>query len=173
MRCSAMRQVISRSRPSLAFMGLIVTGILWLSLRPSRHQTPIAFGIARGSIFSVTNTTSREIVYRVSHPQFKCSGVWAEFLSPAEYIWQGTGQPLLPIPAEALAAGTSSTVAVSRPTHITAPLLATTWRVGVVWRYASPTRFQRLQDHAIKLISGCPPPLYTESQTNFSPEIPL
>src|SRR6185436_2702406 len=108
---SAMRRIISKSRLSVAFFALIVVGTLWFALWLSRHRNPIALGVAGHSAFCLTNTTSRQILFRVSRPQFKCDGVWAEFLPPAEFIWQGKGQPSLPIPAETLAGGTSSTVA--------------------------------------------------------------
>src|ERR1043166_4478080 len=110
-----MRQVISKFKPSLVFLALIILGTPCLTLWLSSDRNPIVLGIAGHSSFGLTNETSRQILYRVSHPQFKCNGVWAEFLGPAEFIWQGTGQPLLPIPAKALAAGTSSTVAFTRP----------------------------------------------------------
>ncbi len=165
-----MRGVISNFRPSLSF-SLFVVVTLCLSLCLSHHQNPIELGVAGHSAFGITNTTSRQILFRVSCPQFKCDGIWAEFSPPAEFIWQGTGQPLLPIPAGSLAAGTSSTVAVSRPFHITAPLNATAWRVGVVWSYSAQTRFQRLRDRAVELVTGRLPRLGRESYTNFSSEI--
>ena len=168
-----MRRAISKFRPSLAFLALIVVGTLCFALWLSRHRNPIALGVAGHSSFGLTNTTSRQILFRVSRPQFKCDGVWAEFSRPAEFIWQGMGQPLLPIPAESLAAGTSSTVAVSRPFHITAPLNATAWRVGVVWSYSAPTRLQHLQDRAVELVTGRLPRLDRETYTNFSSEIAL
>ena len=152
---------------------VVIVSTLCVALWLSRHRNAIALGIAEHSALGLTNTTSRQILFRVSRPQFKCDGVWAEFRPPAEFIWQGTGQPLLPIPAAPLPAGTSSTVTIARPMNITAPLHATAWRVGVVWTYASPTRFENVADKAVEFITGRLPRLDRESYTNFSAEVLL
>jgi hypothetical protein len=125
------------------------------------------------SSFGITNTTTRQVLYRISRPQFRCDGVWAEFPAPAEAVWMGGGQPLLTIPPETLGAGASSTAAVARPMHITAPDGATAWRIGVVWSYASPTRFQQLKGQAMGFITGRSSRFESGVYTNLSTEVSL
>lgn len=175
---SAMRRVIAKFRPSVAFVGLSILCTVCFVLFDSRPPRPIEVGIVGESTFVITNTTSREIRYRLAS-QFKCEGVWAEVLLPPDYdiqgyVIQGVGQPgLRPIPGKRLPAGSFSTANVSRPRNITAPLDATAWRLAVVWRYAAPTRVQDLRNQAVELITGRLPPPYLESSTNFSQEISL
>ena len=166
-------------RSSYAIFGLVTLGVFYSALRVS-WDDPIRFGavgcstvLPGHSAFVLTNTTARQVLYRVSRPQFKCDGVWAEFSPPAEAVWMGAGQPLLAIPPEVVAAGASSTVAVARPMHVTAPQGATAWRVGVVWSYASPTRFQHLKDQALEVITARRLRFDTVAYTNFLSEVPL
>ena len=154
-------------------------GVFYSGLRMSRDG-PIGVGLVSCSAvppghyyFGITNTTTRQVLYRVSRPQFRCDGVWAEFLPPAEAVWMGAGQPLLTIPPETLGAGASSTVAVARPMHITAPHGATAWRIGVVWSYASPTRFQQLKGQAMGLITGRGPRFESVQYTNLLTKVSL
>ena len=158
--------------------GLIALVMFYFALRVS-WDASIRFGVVSCSTdppghaaFGLTNTTARQVLYRVSRPQFKCDGVWTEFLPPAEYVWMGAGQPLLAIPPEVVAAGAFGTVAVARPMHITAPQGATAWRIGVVWNYATPTRFQHLKDQTLGFIAGRPR-FERVAYTNFLTEVSL
>ena len=99
-----MRQLTLLVRPSYAMFGLIALVMFYFALRVS-WDASIRFGVVSCSTdppghaaFGLTNTTARQVLYRVSRPQFKCDGVWTEFLPPAEYVWMGAGQPLLEAP---------------------------------------------------------------------------
>jgi len=170
---------MNRFRIGLIFgLTLGIFGVFYSALPVSRDG--IRVGVVSSltvppghTYFGITNTTTRQVLYRVSCPQFRCDGVWAEFPRPAEAVWMGAGQPLLTIPPETLSAGASSTVAVAKPMHITAPPGATSWRIGVVWSHASPTRFQQLKGQVMGFITGRSPRFESVEYTNLLTELSL
>jgi len=175
-----MGQPTSRLKATYALFGLVTLGVLLFVLHGSRRDSPIRFGSTTHStvnpwhsVFGLTNTTARQILYRVSNLQFKCNGVWSEFDLPAEFVWMGAGQPLLPIPHKTLAARSSNTVAIERPMHITAPVGATAWRIGVVWSYASPTQCEQLRNQVLGFITRRSTLYDRITYTNLSPEVKL
>lgn len=167
-------------KPSCALFGLIVLGAFYFALRALfSGNSPIAIGSAGHSTvlpghstFVFTNTSARQIICRVSRPQFRCNGAWAKFVPSAEAVWK-PGRPLFVIPPETLAAGATGTGCVATPMHITAPQGATDWRVGVVWSYAGPTRFQRLKSQVFGFITRGSARLDRVAYTNFSAAITL
>ena len=174
-----MKQPTLMLRSGYAIIGLIALGLVYAAFRvlsndPIRLSVVSFSAILPGhSTFGLTNTTSRHILYRVSWPQFKCDGVWTEFCPPTDAVWTGSGKPLVSLPPEVVAAQASSTLAVARPMHITASEGATTWRVGVVWGYAYPTRFQQLKSQAVGFITGGTTLANRVVYTNYTAEVSL
>jgi hypothetical protein len=175
-----MRQNASSLRPRYAALALIAFSVLYSALHASRRwNRPIGLAVvgrpavfAGGFTFALTNTTDRQIFYRVTRPQFRCYGAWSEFVPPAEW-WVGSDQPPLAIPAQTLPAGGVGTAVGAVPKHITAPLGATAWRVGVVWGYSSQTRWQQLRAKMDAFITGRSSGFERLLFTNFSTEVTL
>lgn len=168
-----MHPIISRFKWDLVLLGLIAFGTIYVAVWVLRYRTPISLGYVSHCGLCLTNSSGREILFRVSSPQFKCGEVWTELSPAAESIYASPGQPLLPIPAGKLAPRATGTWAVTGPRHIgpATPPNATAWRIGVVWNFASPTRFQRWTDQALGFVTGRMALPNKVTYTNYSPEV--